>query len=272
MVITKSLTVLTLMWLLAVMPVLANDADPSVHLRGVVMPAKKVKLSFSQQGILRELASGGSLVKKGEVLGKLDDRKARAQLAQSKAEYRSAKSELASMEHNRDKSARLVAENILSDVALLEANFTVDVAREKVAVAKAKLGIAENTLEECTVLAPYDGAVVGTKASKGEWVKLGDAFMEYVNLSELTLSIDIPPAMSQGLSKGLTTNVLHDGAVVGEAQVKTIYPVIDPASGLRRIVWKIVPKPDILLSGQYVSLAYWGGVSSAQEQAAEGGQ
>lgn len=256
----------------------ANASDnQGVHLRGVVMPAQKVKLSFAQPGIIRQLASGGSLVEMGQVIAKLDDKKAKAQLAQSQAEYRAAKSELASVKHSRDKNARLVEQNILSEVALIEADFTVTAAQEKLAVARAKLDIAETALVDCTVLAPFSGAVVAVNVSKGEWMKQGDPFVEFANYKKLSLSIDILPDMADGLSVGLTTDVLVKTRVVGKAKVKTIFPVIDPASGLRRIVWQVTPKDGMLLSGRYVSLASWAATATnvttpTTETTGEGGQ
>jgi RND family efflux transporter MFP subunit len=251
------------------------SSNQLVHLKGVVMPAQKVKLSFAQAGIIRQLAGGGSLVEKGQVIAKLDDKKAKAQLAQSQAEYRSAKSELASVKHSRDKNARLVEQNILSEVALTEADFTVTVAQEKLAVARAKLDMAEATLIDCTVLAPFSGAVVAVNASKGEWMKQGDPFVEFVNFKKLSLSIDIPPEMTDGLAVGLTTDVLDKARVIGQAKVKTIFPVIDPSSGLRRIVWQVTAKDGMLLSGRYVSLASWAATNSTNTSSKitdEGGQ
>jgi RND family efflux transporter MFP subunit len=220
-------------------------------------------LSFTQPGIIRQIAGGGSLIEAGQIIAKLDDKKTKAKLAQSEAEYRSAKSELNSAVHSRDKSARLVEENILSDIALVEADFAVVIAREKLAVSKAKLQLANNALEECTVLAPFSGAVAAKMVSKGEWVKEGDPFIEFVNLDELSMSIDIPPSMATGLSEGMTTKVLDSSNEVGHASVKIIYPVIDPASGLLRVVWRIQPRSGILLSGRYVSLKSWLSVQSA---------
>jgi RND family efflux transporter MFP subunit len=271
MVIKNATAVLLLSGLLVLtaFAVNAQNTNQQVHLRGVVMPAQKVKLSFAQPGIVRQLASGGSLVEVNEVLAKLDDKKAKAQLEQSKAQYRSAKSELASVKHSRDKSARLVAENILSEIALVEADFTVAVAQEKLAVAKAQLEMAHTVLEECVIKAPFSGAVLSTAVSKGEWAKAGEPFMEFVNFRKSNLSIDVPPDMALGLEVGLTTDVLLKGKVVGQAKVKTVFPVIDPASGLRRIVWHIFPADGVLLSGRYVSLADWHSETTA---AVEDGQ
>lgn len=259
MVVTAKLWFKALLVLTLFMPngLIAQENTGQVHLRGVVMPAQKVKFSFAQPGIIIDIASGGALVEKGQLLAKLDDKKVLAKLEQSRAELRSAKSELASAKHQRDKSARLVAENILSDIALTEADFTVAVAVEKVAVAKAKLSVAKKDLEQCIINAPFDGAVVAKSMGKGEWVKAGDAVLEFVNFSKLSLSIDIPPSMADGLSVGMQTDVLIKQVTVGNAQVKTIYPVIDPASGLRRIVWTITANEGQLLPGRYVSLRNW---------------
>ncbi len=249
-----------------------TSANIAVHLQGVVMPAQKIKLSFAQSGMIRELAGGGSIVEKDTILGRLDDSKARSQLKQSAAQHRSAISELASVKHSRDKSARLVEENILSEVALLEADFTVDVAKEKLIVAKAQLELAQTGLAECTVRAPFKGAVVAKNASEGEWLNAGDPFMEFVNLEALSLSIDIPPDMILGLHPGLTTDVMDKGKVVGQASVKIIYPVIDPASGLRRVIWRVTPIGDMLLTGRYVSLAGWSSIATNASVVAEEGQ
>jgi RND family efflux transporter MFP subunit len=243
--------------------------DIAVHLQGIVMPAQKIKLSFAQSGIIKALAGNGSMVEAGAVLGRIDDNKVRAQLKQGIAQHRLAISELASVTHDREKSARLVAENILSEVALLEADFSVEIAKQRLVVAQAQLELAETALVECVVTAPFKGAVMEKKASVGEWVNVGDPFMEFVDLAVLTLSIDIPPEMIRGLGLGLTTSVLDKGRVVGQAKVKTIFPMIDPASGLRRVIWQVLPINNALLTGRYVSLARWPPVAKELQQ---GGQ
>jgi RND family efflux transporter MFP subunit len=259
---TSTIALLRGLLLLAILLCPASFAEKfspetQVHLQGIVMPAQKIKMSFAQSGMITEMAGNGSLVNVGQVIAKIDDKKARAQLQQSAAEHRLAKSELASVTHDRDKSARLVAENILSDVALLEAEFSVAIAQERLIVALSQLTLAQTALAECVVLAPFKGAVVEKNAGVGEWMNAGDPFIEFVNLAVLSLSIDIPPEMALGLSLGQVTHVLDRGQVVGQAKVTNIFPIIDPASGLRRIIWQVMPRDNTLLTGRYVSLASW---------------
>jgi len=259
-VFVKQTLILSFLLLSLVSP-LALAVEPSdelkVYLKGVVMPEQTVKLSFASSGIVRQLAKGGSTVNVGDILAKLDDKKARAELKQNAAKYRSAQSELASMQHDRDKAKRLVNDKILSDVALLEAEFKVTTAKEQVNVSHAQLFLAQVALTDCIINAPFTGAVIAKHLSNGEWTNAGDPVIEFVNLKNLTLSIDIPPDMSNGLYLGLATDVLQNKQILGKARVKTIYPVIDPASGLRRIVWQVIAVEGVLLTGRYVSLKQW---------------
>ena len=85
----------------------AEALDPTVHLRGVVMPAQQVKVSFARSGLVSELADDGSVVRVGEVIAGIDKGRARAELNKSRAMVSSARAELGAAEHSRDKAARL---------------------------------------------------------------------------------------------------------------------------------------------------------------------
>ena len=253
-----------LLWLLTLLLLLAfsftaHGAKPNIssQLQGVVMPAKTVKLSFAESGIVRELVANGTIVQSGEQVAKLDDKKNRALLQQSQAQLRAAQSELKSSIHSRDKSARLVADNILSDIALTEAEFAVVLAQENLAVAQAKLRVAKTALEDRTVTAPFTGAVIMTNVNKGEWAKPGEPFLELVVLNDLRLSTDLSPDLVSDLPIDHTTDVMSQKQIVGQATVKTIFPVINPASGLQRVIWQVSAKPGFLLSGRHVFLSHW---------------
>ena len=44
--------------------------DPSIHLRGVVLPSEQVKVAFSQGGLLLEMLGNGKSAAKGEKIGR----------------------------------------------------------------------------------------------------------------------------------------------------------------------------------------------------------
>lgn len=268
-VILTRLSILLALTIVSLPAATANQSKPQVHLRGVVLPAQKVMFSFAQQGIVRQIASGGSLLKKGDIIAKLNDAKLQAQLSKSQAEWRAAESELAAAIHDRDKSARLITEDILSDLALTESEFSVTTAQERVNAAKAQISIAQADLAASVIKAPFDGVVIQANVGTGEWAKQGEPYIEFVNYQKLKLSLDLPPHMVQSLTLGLTTTVFDKQQQYGQATVKTIYPVIDPASGLQRVIWTVDAKQGLLLSGRYVSLAPWPQLTLQPTQHAE---
>ncbi|WDE00411.1 efflux RND transporter periplasmic adaptor subunit [Thalassomonas actiniarum] len=247
--------------LMYLLPAMAADAagkiDPSIHLRGVVLPGEQVKIAFSQGGLLLEMLGNGKSAAKGEILARIDDNKARADMHKNQALMQSASSALKAAEHKRSKTARLVKENILSDIALVEADFEIEMAKSKEQAARAQLALSKIALANCVIYAPFDGTIVTQDASINEWVKSGTPIMEYATLNQLVLSIDVPPDFIQYLNPGQETAITINQQVVGKVQLKQIFPHIDPASGLRRIIWSVQADNNQILSGRYVELENW---------------
>jgi len=256
MVITRHKVWIICLYILSSWHVWAKT-ELEVHLKGVVMPAQQINFSFAQSGLLKHIVKNGHEISKGAVLAQLQSGKLQAELNKSKALLRAASSKLASAEHERNKSSRLVKENILSEIALVEANFAVTAAQEELTVAKSQLAIAQANLDDTVITAPFNGAVINAKTHQGEWINAGEPFISLINYQDLSLSIDIPPQMGEELALGQSTDVLLNKKQVGTAQVKTIFPIVDPASGLLRIVWQVTPNQGIKLSGRYVSLQTW---------------
>lgn len=248
--------ILLLMSLLIMHIPLALSAD-NVHLRGVVVPAQQVKMSLPQNGLLTWIAPSGSIVTRGERLAQINDVKLLAEMNQAKALLKSAQTELEAAKHSLEKSRRLVNENILSDIALTESEFAVKTAQAKLEVSESKFQLAKLSVSQALLTAPFDGVVAGTNISAGEWAKAGDPVVEFASLSDLTMSIDIPPELTDELREGDSTNVKYKGAVIGTAKVKRLFPILQPSSGLRRVVWSIATEDSILISGRYVELEAW---------------
>lgn len=234
----------------------AADSD-RVHLRGVVVPAKQVKMSLPQPGIITWIASSGTIVAEGEKLVNVNDVKLRAEMNQARAMMHSAQTELALAKHSLEKNRRLVNENILSEIAMTESEFAVKTAEAKLQVNQSKLKLAKLAVDQAALFAPFTGVVASTNMGTGEWAKAGDPVIEFASLTNLTMSIDIPPELTEDLSVGDVTDIIYRGAVIGQAKVKRLFPMLQPSSGLRRVVWGVETADSVLISGSYVELAAW---------------
>lgn len=252
--------------LLAFLPAPAPAADDglssgtmggSPDLRGVVMPLRQSKLSFSASGALTQLVDEGTVIKKGGAIARIDDSKLQVALIKARANLEVAELDLKSAENEAATTQRLMKEKIVSEAAILEAEFAVKKAQAKVRTSRGEVEAARIGLTDATLKAPFTGVVLGVTASLGEWVSPGTPILELADLTELELAIDAPPNVVVSLKKGATANLFDESGQVGTAVVKTLLPLIDPASGLRRIIWSVKTDSGGILAGRYVTLSQW---------------
>lgn len=235
----------------------AASADMSVHLRGVVLPVSQSKMGFSQGGVIVSLVEEGALVKKGDILGKVDDNTAKVEMSKAEATMAAARLGVEQATHNREKTQRLTGEKIVSEMALKEEEFKTRQAENTLRTAEAGLEAAKLALAGCVLKAPFTGVVVTRTAHVGEFVAVGAPVLELADLSRLEMSMDVPPQVVEGLKVGMETTILLEEKPVGKAKARAVLPLVDGVSGLRRVIWVATPDKGVVLSGRYVSLAPW---------------
>ena len=233
----------------------ASPVETSV-IGGVVQPVRQVDLALNASGILRKGPVEGQMVKQGEVVALLDDRRAKAAFMAAEASLKVAEIGVRAATRNRDDTANLEKDKLLSRSQLAQAEFAVETAQAKVLVAKADLEQARIEVEACQLEATFPGIVVSVNRYPGEFVNAGETVLQLVDLSQLQLKIDIRLEASEGLRTGVSTKIFEDGVPLGTATVKTVMPLVDAASSLRRIIWTVTPEVE-LLAGRYVFLAPW---------------
>jgi len=120
----------------------------------------------------------GSLVEKGAVLARLDDREAKATLEQARANVAWARAEVARYAELRQKQVVAKAEDQRKAIDL--------------DVAQASLTLAEKGFEDCTIRAPFSGLVTEKKISEGAFVKRGQPVAGLVKIEPLRAELSVP--------------------------------------------------------------------------------
>lgn len=235
----------------------APSPSPAIHLRGVLLPQHQAKLTLAKPGTITYLTPAGTPVQQGATLIQLDDHEARLRLLQAEALLESARLTEEKAIHNRDKMNRLTGEHVVSAIAVKEAEFTVRDAHANLNKAQAEVELAHQTITNHRLTAPFNGVVTTLHAHLGEWNEPGKPLLEMADLTQLELGLDLPPTETEGLQPGIQTTLLLDGKTVATAELHTIMPFIDPASGLRRLVWRVTTPKESMLSGRYVTLTPW---------------
>ncbi len=169
---------------------------------GKVQPATTVKISSSLSGDLLELnVKEGDLVKKGQVLGRVDRRRFEATFKQANAALNATRADVATaqVEVDRvtaevrrvqglvDKGMASAAEADKLNAELSGAKARVAGLSDRVVQAQAVVEEAQNNLSKTTLVAPIDGTVIECSREVGERVR-GSDFNEDVVMTLAALA------------------------------------------------------------------------------------
>jgi membrane fusion protein (multidrug efflux system) len=123
-------------------------------------------------------AKEGRLVKKGQLLVKLDDRDYRSRLARIEANYR-----LARQDHERMVS--LVKKNIAAESKL-------DESEARLEELKARRGEAQLALDRTSITAPISGRLNEIKAKKGDLLDVNQKVAQILQFNKVKVMVGVP--------------------------------------------------------------------------------
>jgi membrane fusion protein, multidrug efflux system len=181
-------------------------------------------LRSNESVILRPEVSGriaaigfkdGQVVRKGQMLVALDATLNEAEVAQAKAEYDLA---LSNLKRSEDLASRKFISSSAQETATSNAQ-----------VAEAKLKLAQARLSKMRIIAPFDGAVGIRTVSLGDYVKDGTDLVNVEDVRVLKVDFRLPERNFTQIRVGQTVEVVAD-ALPGErwqGQIEAINPKVD---------------------------------------------
>lgn len=113
---------------------------------------------------------------------------------------------------------------------------------------------AEETLARRTLTAPTGGAVAEILREVGESVQPSDVVVRLCDTSRLLVTANLPARRTLGLVDGGAVEIRTDAGAALAGTVAFLSPVIDPASGLRRVRIALDTPPDWLQPGASLTL------------------
>lgn len=199
-----------------VSPARLESMPRSVSAVGTLRARDSVVLRSEITGRITEIhIDEGAKVEKDQVVLRLDDSVARAQLQQAEANLA-----LAISQDRR--ASELTRQGFISKQARDEAASQLQVQRAAVALAKAQL-------QKTTIVAPFDGLIGLRNVSVGDYVGPGDTLVPIESVDPLQVDFRIPeqylPLVQPGLKLLLTFDALP--GQVREGEVGAISPSID---------------------------------------------
>lgn len=152
---------------------------------GYVVARRQATVSSKVTGkVVEVLVEEGRTVKAGEVLARIDDVNARAQLALAQSQLAAARAQLAEVrvqldetQRQRDRTRELAERKLVSQQALdtAQANYDAQLARlestqRNVDVSARNVEVQQRALEDTVVRAPFDGVITVKNAQPGEMI------------------------------------------------------------------------------------------------------
>ena len=191
----------------------------------------------------------GNRIAKGDVLIRLDDTSADADLQAARA--RVAQAEVARNETRMtlERQQELRREDVVSTAALEDAQVALARAEADLAMARAEAARAALVLDDTVLRAPFDAIVVRESASVGQLVQAGASLGRLVATDSVEVEMgllrsDLAPA--GGSADLVDTRVsLHDpasGRALGQGRVSALLPGIDTRTRTLRLLVR-VPTP-----------------------------
>lgn len=190
----------------------------------------------------------GEAVKRQQVLARIDQTEVQARVAARRADLGAARAQLDWAAKNRASQKALLEKGFIAPTAFDNVQSNYDVALARLRAAEAELVLAQKSLGDSVLLAPFAGIVSLRHAQAGERVALDGRVVTVVDLSRLQLEAAVPATEIGKLRVGQPVAFRVDG--FGEQHFAGRIDRINPATvaGSRSIyVYAVIDNPQSVL-------------------------
>ncbi|MAR94840.1 MAG: RND transporter MFP subunit [Gammaproteobacteria bacterium] len=191
---------------------------------GKLLPTEQSKIAFEIPGKINEIyVDVGDSVLEGQLLAKLDDREAVAQLNQAQASYDLSKQVLDRFEDLRKQGHISIQE--------------LDKAKSDFIIAKSQYEFYKVKLEQTTLMSPFNGIIQGRFLDTGTVINSGKPILEIIDSNYVEAHISIPTIYLQDMRLQEEYNFEFDGEIV-KATFSKLAPMSPGGSNSRLAIFK----------------------------------
>ncbi len=220
---------------------------------GLVEAGKRADLGFESPGQIAEIGvAEGTTVSAGDVLGRLDNRRLKAQRAAAAAELETLQADLELARLRAQRQKDLQATGAVSKEAYDETRLGAQALSAQRKAVAARLQQLDIELEKHSLRAPYDGIVAQVYQDAGAVTSAGLPVLRLIQAGAREAHIGVAPEMAITLQPGETYELnWRDQSL--SAELRGVRPDVDPATRAAIAVFRL-PESPVLLDGETVSL------------------
>jgi len=214
-----------------------RDVELAYSAEATVEAVRQSTVSSQIAGRIVELRFDvGDVVKKGDVIARIDERAATQALAASQAQVAEAEAALRNARVNFERSKQLLAQKFISSAAVDKAEADYKAAQARVAALLAGAGQAATERSFATLFAPYSGVVSARHVELGEMATPGKPLLTGFDPSTLRVVATVPQAQVAAIEGGDKARV--EFPALGkwiDARRVTVVPAADPRTHTTRV-------------------------------------
>ena len=209
-----------------------------ISANGYVVARTKASVSAKIAGRMEYLGvTEGTRVKKGQVIARIESGIYGAQVEAAQAQIGEARAQLAQAERDLERAQALRAQDLIPPAELENVATRVEVLKAGINTARARKRIADATLENTLVRAPFDGTILRKDAEVGEIVSPASAgggltrtaIVTMADLSTLEVEVDVNEAYIAQIENNddarITLDAYSDTSFAG--RVRQVVPTAD---------------------------------------------
>ena len=195
--------------LVEVVPAAPQGRDYAVEADGFLRPVAQVGLAAEQPGriafVAEDLAPGARFAE-GDVLVRLDDSEARAEVARAEAERAAARAALDRSEADEARQRRLAEIGAAPTARAEQATADLASARARIRQADAALAVARERLSDTVLVAPFPATVLSEEASLGAYVSPGQVIATVFDNRVAEMRIGVQPGEAADIARARAAN------------------------------------------------------------------
>lgn len=189
-----------------------RDLDRRIKVIGTINPARRADLSAQTGGLVEAVNfRPGDRVVQGDVLVQVDVERLTIELGQARSNAEATRAQLSLAEGQLERVRQLVDRNVATTSTLEEARSSVDGLRAQLTALDDLVRLAELSLRNATVAAPFDGVVTARAVEPGTVIAAGTTLISLVDLATVELEAAAPVAAGVQLRPGQDVEVRVDG-------------------------------------------------------------
>ena len=251
-------------------PTPAPIAEEYFVASGPIVVENQVDVETQREGVVAKVnVDAGTMVRKGQLLGTLDDRQiaadkeaADAKVRSSAADLKGWEGELKVLQSDRERAEKMWEAQLITKQDLEHARYKVEADQYDVERVRENLRNAQATakslaleLEKTRIQSPFDGVVARRYVRVGQRVATGDRLFWVTAVGPLRVKFMLPERFLGQVKKGDELSVTAaDDQQKHTAKVMQVSPVVDPSSGTIEVLAEVMGSAGDLRPGMTANI------------------